>query len=277
MIHIDLFSGIGGFALATEAVWDNVEHIFCDNDPFCQAVLKKHWSNSKIYGDINELITDTRQQYGEQGTGKEYEQYTSERSSQTEENKRSEYPFILTGGFPCQPFSQAGRRKGTEDDRYLWPEMFSVIRNTSPTWIIAENVSGLLTWNNGMVLEQVCTDLEGEGYEVQPFVIPACATNAPHRRDRVWIIAHAINGEHRGWGEQNKEEEGIQEIDWEKIRTRRIGRANKAWGENWTEVATRLCGMDDGISRRVHRNKRLKALGNSIVPQVAIEIMNCIK
>src|SRR4029077_4695613 len=93
-------------------------------------------------------------------------------------------------GFPCQPFSAAGKRRGTEDDRHLWPEMFRIIQTFKPTWIVAENVRGLATWNNGLVLEQVCTDLEGQGYEVQPFIIPAVAVNAPHRRDRIWFVAY---------------------------------------------------------------------------------------
>ena len=97
---------------------------------------------------------------------------------------------ILTGGFPCQPFSHAGRRKGTSDERYKWPEMFAVIRNVRPDWIIAENVRGLASWNDGMVLETVCTDLESEGYEVRPYIIPACSKGAPHRRERVWIVAN---------------------------------------------------------------------------------------
>lgn len=311
MLHIDLFSGIGGFALATEMVWDNVEHIFCDNEPFAQAILKKHWPNSKIYGDIREIIADTnRPRLQEEG------------AEQQATGFAGETPYILTGGFPCQPFSQAGRRKGTADDRYLWPEMFTVIRNTKPQWVIAENVGGLVTWNNGMVLEQVCTDLESEGYEVQPFIIPAVSVNAPHRRDRVWIVAHSSNSEHRRRKGQGSETDGIQEVNREKVRTRRSSRTDKDasnprqqhgeqgtsqkhgyspskrthqaektqrykypdWSENWIEVATRLCRVDDELSywvdgrgkRRNSRNERLKALGNAIVPAVAAQIMQAI-
>lgn len=164
---------------------------------------------------------------------------------------------LLTGGFPCQPFSQAGRRRGTADDRYLWPEMLRVIQLTKPTWIIGENVGGFVTWNEGMVLEQVCLDLESENYEVQTFVIPAVSVNAPHRRDRVWIVA-------------NKPGKGLERGN----RTSFSGCSETGWDQNWIEVATRLCRVDDGIPRRVDR---LKALGNSIVPQVAEEIMKAIK
>lgn len=206
MKHLDLFSGIGGFALATEMVWDDVEHIFCDNDPFAQAVLKKHWPNSIIYGDIKTLTaeriaSDTpswRERVCEQkGIG------AREPEVQIRDGDRVAID-LLTGGFPCQPFSAAGRRLGTEDDRHLWPEMLRVIRETNPTYVLGENVGGFLTWNGGMVFQQVCTDLEAEGYEVCPLVIPACAVNAPHRRDRVWIAA--FNPKHaRQYGSQDTE------------------------------------------------------------------------
>lgn len=195
MKHIDLFSGIGGFALAADRVFGDVEHIFCDNDLFCQEVLKKHWPNSKIYGDIRSFATDTERE-GRERELRDTEGQHRLRGGSLEDEK----PFLLTGGFPCQPFSQAGRRKGTADDRYLWPEMFRVIRATNPTWVIAENVRGLVTWNDGMVLETVCSDLEGEGYEVQPIIIPAVAVGAPHRRDRVWIIAHSTSERQRTGG-----------------------------------------------------------------------------
>lgn len=161
MTHASLFSGIGGFDLAAEWMgWTNV--LNCEIDEFCRMVLKYHFPNAKQYADIR--TTD----------------FTVWRGRID----------ILTGGFPCQPFSVAGKRKGTDDDRYLWPEMLRAIREIRPRWVVGENVYGLVNWSGGMVLEQVCADLENEGYEVQPFVIPACAVNAPHRRDRVWIIAY---------------------------------------------------------------------------------------
>ncbi len=164
MTHGSLFSGIGGFDLAAEWMgWTNV--LNCEIDEFCRKVLKYHFPNSKQYADIR--TTD----------------FTVWRNRID----------VLTGGFPCQPFSVAGKRKGTDDDRYLWPEMLRAIREIRPRWIVGENVYGLVNWSDGMVLEQVCADLENEGYEVQPFVIPACAVNAPHRRDRVWIVAHSTD------------------------------------------------------------------------------------
>lgn len=121
MKHLDLFSGIGGFALAAQWVWGSeYENVgFCDNDPFCQKVLKKHWPEAKIYGDIRKL------------------------------KPRKGAADIVTGGFPCQPFSQAGKREGTEDNRYLWPEMLRVIRTVKPSWVIAENVYGIITLRGG--------------------------------------------------------------------------------------------------------------------------------
>jgi len=224
MRHLDLFSGIGGFALAVEEIWPKSEHIFCDNDSYCQRLLKLRFPNSKIYEDIKEIksVANTDRN-GLQKPGKKQQaggnrqlfKNTSDRifharfDSDSDGNrltirKKKINPAeagkqafdglegcidILTGGFPCQPFSQAGKRRGTDDDRYLWPEMLRVIRLAKPRWVIAENVRGLLTMQNGMVFEQVCLDLENSGYEVQPFIIPAVAVNAPHRRDRIWFVA----------------------------------------------------------------------------------------
>jgi DNA-cytosine methyltransferase len=153
--HLDLFSGIGGFALA--AGWAGFETVgFCDNEPYAQAVLKKHWPDVPIHGDIKAL------------DGTAYRGVT-----------------LLTGGFPCQPFSNAGKRRGKDDDRYLWPQMLRVIQEARPAWIVGENVVGII----GLALDQVCSDLEAEGYEVEPIIIPACGVDAPHRRNRVWVVA----------------------------------------------------------------------------------------
>jgi len=164
---LDLFSGIGGFALAAQRVWgDDLEIVsFCEMDPFCQKVLKKHWPDVPIEEDIRNVRNPLR----------ETDRYTVD---------------LITGGFPCQPFSCAGKRDGESDDRYLWPEMLRVIRLFSPRWVVAENVRGLLSIENGVVFERVCSDLESAGYDVQPFVIPACAVDAKHRRDRVWFVGH---------------------------------------------------------------------------------------
>lgn len=310
MKHLDLFSGIGGFALAADRVWGKgVEHTFCDNDLFCQEVLKKHWPKAKIYGDIRTLT------YADWDGNSGTEIHTTDGDEQTQRlaARRSEQPFILTGGFPCQPFSQAGRRKGTEDDRYLWPEMLRVIREFHPRWVIGENVGGLVTWSDGLVLEQVHADLESEGYEVQSFIIPAVSVNAPHRRDRVWIVGHAkydglddsenressntrsySNTKRHKQVQQFKRPDRQGDNDVKNPISKRGRRRMESggqvlerqsteaederpdWQKNWLEVATRLCRVDDGIPRRLDRNPRLKALGNAIVPQVAEEIMKAI-
>lgn len=303
MLHLDLFSGIGGFALAADWVWPGIEHIFCDNDKFCQQVLSKHWPNSKIYGDIRTLTTNAE-------SGKSREQTKQEGWKNT--SRGSIKVDLLTGGFPCQPFSQAGQRKGTADDRYLWPEMFRVIREFSPLWVIAENVGGLVTWNEGLVLEQVCTDLESEDYEVQPFIIPAVSVNAPHRRDRVWIVANKLNKRLEGCFQKTKRYSGQcdrkrsnkeQNSDVKNPNIQRGSRRSEStgqvlerqsseikdaipsWEENWFEVAAELCRVDDGLSAELdyagwskarHRIERLKSLGNAIVPQVAYQIMKAI-
>lgn len=208
---------------------------------------------------------------------------------------------ILTGGFPCQPFSHAGRRKGTADDRYQWPNMLRVIQNVKPDWVIAENVRGLVTWNDGMVLEQVCADLESEGYEVQPFIIPACAVNAPHRRDRVWIIAHCANSRTKGLQKREinpddvadarcigRKKRSSEDIQPESKKPERQNSYYSGWERDWREVTASTCNarMDDGLSREVDgipysfakwRNESIKAYGNAIVPQVAMGIFRAIK
>ena len=355
LTHVDLFSGIGGFALA--ARWTNqIQTVqFVEIDKFCQKVLNKNFSGVPIYDDIKTY----------RGTMPDV--------------------FILTGGFPCQPFSVAGKRRGTEDNRFLWPEMLRVISESHPQWIIGENVGGFVSIGNGMVLEHCFSDLEAEGYEVQAFIIPACAVQAPHRRDRVWIIANRqcttitseinqrgiggwqreemgeINGtgnrttdcpppdasfsddgrylrgtEERqiqqfgngveqefiadtnsaglqgneqcgAYGEGNRTREPYKptsECNYDVRNTESTGQQSayyRPWevqyggtgaGENWLEVATRLCRVDDGVSAGLDKiggvsvkskNKtsagrihRLKALGNSIVPQIAYEIMKAI-
>jgi DNA (cytosine-5)-methyltransferase 1 len=169
MTHGSLFSGIGGFDIAAEwAGWDNLFH--CEWNPFGQRVLKHYWPQSTSYDDITK--TDF-----------------------TIWNGRID---VLTGGFPCQPYSLAGKRKGKEDERHLWPEMLRAIREIQPPYVVGENVFGLINWNGGLVFDEVQADLEAEGYEVWPYVLPACAVNAPHRRDRVWFVAYAKNSGCRG-------------------------------------------------------------------------------
>lgn len=174
--HGSLFSGIGGFDLAAEWMgWENIFH--CEWNAFGQKVLKHYWPNAISYEDITS--TD----------------FTIHRGRID----------ILTGGFPCQPYSSAGKRLGKEDDRHLWPEMLRAIREIQPMYVVGENVRGLTNWNGGMVFDEVQADLENQGYEVLPFLLPACAVNAPHRRDRIWFVASDTNG--NGLNQRNSNNE----------------------------------------------------------------------
>ena len=294
--HLDLFSGIGGFALA--AGWAGFETVgFCDNEPYAQAVLKKHWPNVPIHGDIKTL------------DGTTYRGVT-----------------LLTGGFPCQPFSNAGKRRGKDDDRYLWPQMLRVIQEARPAWIVGENVVGII----GLALDQVCSDLEAEGYEVEPIIIPACGVDAPHRRDRVWILAHTDiccdSGEKRGvdaekirLSEENREEWGgcgvssrtsqmeqrrksnrihdktnVADTDSPGILSAEIAQYDVKNGSKSHDKFPWRCGSTSGgersqanwspepeLGRVAHgvpnRVDRIKGLGNAIVPQVAYQIIKGIK
>lgn len=249
MRHASLFSGIGGFDLAAQWMeWENVFHV--ERDPFCQKVLSHHFPKSDSYEDIKTF----------DGTA-----YAGRVD-------------ILSGGFPCQPFSAAGKRAGTSDDRYLWPEMFRVIREIGPRYVVAENVRGLLSWNDGLVLDTVCADLEGEGYQVLPVVLPAASVNAPHRRDRIWIVATNANGaglEHRI---PRHEAQG----------TRQTGEPRNdcpKYGSGWQDFPTvaPVCGGDDGLPSRLDgitfpkwRRESIKAYGNAIVPQVAYQIFKAL-
>jgi DNA (cytosine-5)-methyltransferase 1 len=171
MKHGSLFSGIGGFDLAAEWMgWDNIFH--CEWNPFGQKVLKHYWPKAISYHDITK--TD----------------FTIHRGNID----------ILTGGFPCQPYSMAGKRLGKDDERHLWPEMLRAIREIRPTYVVGENVFGLINWNGGLVFNEVQADLEAEGYEVWAYVLPACAINAPHRRDRVWFVAYSRHNSTRKAG-----------------------------------------------------------------------------
>jgi DNA (cytosine-5)-methyltransferase 1 len=172
-----LFSGIGGFDEASEAAgWTN--SFYCEWNEFGQSVLKDQNPKAILYNDITK--TD----------------FTIWRGRID----------VLTGGFPCQPYSTAGKRKGKEDERHLWPEMLRAIREIQPRWIVGENVLGIINWNGGMVFEEVQTDLEAEGYEVQTYVLPASGVNAPHQRYRVWFVAYSnhCNDTRRPEGDESK-------------------------------------------------------------------------
>ncbi len=171
MKHGSLFSGIGGFDLAADWMgWENVFH--CEIAEFPRKILNHYWPNADCHEDIKK--TD----------------FTKYRGTVD----------IISGGFPCQPYSAAGKRLGKEDDRHLWPEMLRVIREVKPQWVVGENVRGLLNWNGGMVFHEVCSDLENIGYEVQAFIIPASGINAPHQRERLWIVANSRHSTERKAG-----------------------------------------------------------------------------
>ncbi len=191
--HISLFNGIGGFQLAAHwAGWENVAH--CEIDEWCNKVVAQHFQKSKCYTDIKQF------------NAKEYANRID----------------VISGGFPCQPFSLAGKQRGKEDDRYLWPEMLRIIREVKPKIVIGENVAGIVE----LALDTVLSDLEGEGYKTEAFIIPACAINAPHRRDRVWIIAYTDNW-WNGWGQQQPESQQ------EKIEPNENTNSFRCNGEEW--------------------------------------------
>ena len=180
MRHGSLFSGIGGFDLAAQWMgWDNKFH--CEWNEFGQRVLHHYWPEAELFTDI---------------TKSNFTKYANTID-------------ILTGGFPCQPYSSAGKRLGKEDDRHLWPEMLRAIREIAPRYVVGENVRGLTNWSGGLVFDEVCTDLENLGYQVATFIIPAVAVNAPHKRERIWFIAHrnVANTNCRGL-------EGTKEVGW---------------------------------------------------------------
>jgi DNA (cytosine-5)-methyltransferase 1 len=317
--HGSLFSGIGGFDLAAEWMqWENVFH--CEWNEFGQKVLKHYWPNAISYEDI----------------------------TKTDFSIHREDIDILTGGFPCQPYSAAGKRLGKEDDRHLWPEMLRTIREIQPTWVVGENVLGLTNWNGGLVFEEVQADLEAEGYEVQPFVLPAASVNAPHRRDRVWFVAYATsernpssrksgeikrnrgenNGESQLRRKQTERANGLPTMegnapnakiescrrelqqrpgqgkprgqDRRNVTNANSGRqpsqehgqekarriAKKSLPNDWKNFPTQspICGGDDGLPTELDgitfpkwRNESIKAFGNAIVPQVALQIFKAIQ
>lgn len=191
MRHGSLFSGIGGFDLAAQWMgWQNIFH--CEINAFCQKVLKYYWPKAISYHDIK--LTD----------------FTIFRGAID----------IITGGFPCQPYSAAGKRLGKDDQRHLWPEMLRAIREIRPQWVVGENVYGLLNWNGGLVFDEVQADLEAAGYEVIPYILPACGAGAPHRRDRIWFVAYARSTgawdksgstDNQEWGSCKNRTEGLRQ------------------------------------------------------------------
>ena len=286
---VDLFSGIGGFARGLEATGHFRTTCFVEQDPFCQAVLKHHWPDVPVLDDIIHArqfdFPDSR-------------------------------PDLVCGGFPCQPFSQAGRQLAQNDPRHLWPEMLRVIRELRPTWVVGENVVGRIK----LGLDEVLADLEGEGYATRTFDIPAISVGAPHLRHRIWVIAHADsesepdgafdgNARQRQLGfdfmaHSNGSGRDTQPLssaisskrqnhtDAYQSGQRRSGRivadskrprtgveehqgewpANRP--EEWWEFEPDVGRLVDGLPNRV---SQLRALGNSIVPQIAQEIGQAIR
>jgi len=268
---LDLFSGIGGFSLGMEATKKIKTIAFCEKDEFCRKVLKKHWSNIKQYNDIRSI------------NGKEIA------------------ADIVSGGFPCQPFSVAGKRKGTEDDRYLWDEMLRVITEVKPRWVVGENVQGIINIDNGLVLRQVQTDLEAQGFQVQCFIIPASGVGAWHRRNRVWIVANSDKFRCTQHNETKKEKfewrsktsfvsSSSQDVpnsmckrlqryknnqeSSKKAQRQPTNNSNEKEQHTWWQTQSELCGVPNGISYELDKDRanRIKTLGNAIVPQIAYEI-----
>ena len=278
MKHGSLFSGIGGFDLAAEWMgWENVFH--CEWNPFGQKILNYYWPNAKSYGDIDE--TD----------------FTIWRGRID----------VLSEGFPYQPYSTAGTRKGKEDNRHKWPQMLRAVREIQPGWIVGENVRGIIDWNGGMVFDEVQADLETEGYEVLPFLLPACAKSAPHRRDRVWFIAYSnvakqgnnfgTNGSEKGNLRRGEAGDVSEQLFSNGVTTnsQRFGQQGQGrsegsistktkgnWEASWTYPNDRwpteqpLRRGDDGLSKELYQES-LTAYGNAIVPQVAYEIFKAIE
>ena len=291
MKHLDLFSGIGGFALA--ARWVGIETVqFVEIETYAQKVLTKNFPGVPIHDDIK-----------------------------TFDATKFRGIDLITGGYPCQPFSQAGKRRGSEDDRHLWPEMFRVIREARPDFVLAENVAGHVS----MGLDEVLSDLESEGYTTQPLIIPACAKDAKHRRDRVWIVANnafmrmeRARTKQQATGARGKSEDvayskskgsrragksriskseqsgvdNYKEGDRSEIRSNSTGCSeqnaedvtysnNSGRKEQFTLKCSSRWLPEPSVGRVAHgipnRVDRLKGLGNAIVPQVAYEIMRCLK
>lgn len=265
MTHGSLFTGIGGFDLAAKrAGFTNLWQV--EKDEYCLKLLEKNFPHVKKYKEIKTV------------NGKEIESVD-----------------VISGGFPCQPFSFAGKRRGKNDDRSLWHEMFRVIKENRPPFVICENVPGLIS----MELDKVLFDLEGENYKTETFVLPALSVGAPHIRNRVWIIAYSNSSPTKSKIQARRKKLGIcnnkdssysfserleSSMQYIYGQTKEVNQ--RTWTNDWVEVATELCGMDDGLPARMdglkltkaqYRGERLKALGNSIVPQIAYLFFEAIK
>lgn len=261
MNHGSLFSGIGGFDLASSWMgWTNVFQV--ERDPFCRSVLSHYWPQTKRFEDVKTF----------DATG-----YSGRID-------------ILTGGFPCQPFSTAGKRLGAADPRFLWPEFFRIIREIGPRWVVAENVLGLTNWADGVLFDACCSDLESAGFEVFPVVLPACGyKNAPHRRDRIWIVARnepggssvSLGGPTTADTDGLLLEHGNREGETQGATVPTLGTESLNVPRDWEAFPSLspVCRGDDGLPLGLDgitfpkwRRESLKAYGNAIVPGLAFEL-----
>ena len=228
MRHVDLCSGIGGFALGFEWAGLSRPVMFCDIEPWSRKILAKHWPDVPIEEDVKELANEpTKIPAGGRDT-------------------------ILTAGYPCQPFSQAGKRLGTQDDRHIWPYIREIVAQKRPAWCVFENVSGHVS----MGLDQVLLDLEANGYATRPFIVPACGVDAPHRRDRVWIIGRNVGDtEHDGLSATAVEGKHGQDEGW------------RSEGQGATEQSARTGRPGDdadvGNTEGIRRNGWAEAAGRA--------------
>ena len=232
LTHASLFSGIGGFDLAAEwAGWENIFH--CEWNEFGQKVLAHHFPNSKSYHDI----------------------------TKTDFSIHKGTIDVLTGGFPCQPYSSAGKRLGKADERHLFPHMLRAVKEIKPRWVIGENVRGLVSWNDGLVFNEVYNDLESEGYEVQSFLIPAASVNAPHQRYRIWFVAYSndtrANKHMRNNGEWEKDDKGQKGEPFFKF-------GQSCWDVTDTSgLRLEQCGKSRKISNEERENAKRKKYQSS--------------
>ena len=273
LAHVDLCSGIGGFAYGFQLAGLSKPVMFCDTEPWCRKILRKHWPDVPIADDVKELASDPERLIPDCD--------------------------ILTAGYPCQPFSVAGARRGCQDDRHIWPYILSIVQAKRCSWCVFENVYGHVS----MGLDEVLSDLEREGYAARPFVVPACGVDAPHRRDRLWIIARNVAHADSSRQQQGHEEvangspeqsnsrsiqsrknvahanrieckgSGARSVLWEREVQAQFGRSSKNAQVRWP-AEPRICRVSHGVPNRVDR---IKGLGNAIVPQIAQRIGKIIR
>ena len=284
--HFDVCSGIGGFSLGFRWAALSEPVAFCEIDPYCQKVLAKNFPNIPIFNDVKELVND-----------------------RPESTRTIPDHDILTSGYPCQPFSVAGQRRGEEDERNIWRFVFEIVKRKHPTWCVFENVYGHIA----MGLDQVLHDMESEGYTTQTFVVPACGLNAPHKRDRLWLVCNLADTESKGLqgldkhsptistkrdeitdfgtkggGDKNVantkcmgresrtsvREELAREESHGKFNNRSTDGSAQERARSWWDVEPNVGRVAYGIPSRVDR---LRGLGNAIVPQIAMQIGLSIK